>query len=138
MCRTTAPPTSAAFFATAAARSSTCTLTTMIVSNRCRVAGGTSLVSSTSRPSPTRLVSSVSTRLHAFTQHSDLLPSPSPPPFLSPLPPGGGTVFPLLDQGTYRSAPTTGSLLIFRNFNPANAHRFDSRCQHFAETTTRG
>jgi hypothetical protein len=47
-------------------------------------------------------------------------------------------VFPLLDQGSYRSAPTPGSLLIFRNFDPANGYRFDARCQHYAETTHKG
>lgn len=51
---------------------------------------------------------------------------------------GGGTMFPLLDGGEYRSAPTSGSLLIFRNFDPQNAGKFDSRCQHYAETTTKG
>lgn len=51
---------------------------------------------------------------------------------------GGGTVFPLLDSGEYRSPPLSGSLLIFRNFDPYNDFKFDSRCQHYAETTTKG
>jgi len=51
---------------------------------------------------------------------------------------GGGTVFPLLDSGSYRSPPVSGSMLIFRNFDPANSFKFDDRCQHYAETTTKG
>ena len=30
------------------------------------------------------------------------------------------------------------SVLIFRNFDPANEYKFDPRCQHYAETTTKG
>ena len=57
---------------------------------------------------------------------------------------GGGTVFPLLDDGeggepfTWRSPPISGSLLIFRNFDPQNEFKFDSRCQHYAEPTFKG
>jgi len=51
---------------------------------------------------------------------------------------GGGTIFPMLDEGEYRSPPTSGSLLIFRNFDPENGYHFDSRTQHRAETTFKG
>jgi hypothetical protein len=52
--------------------------------------------------------------------------------------PGGATIFPNLPGGaSYRSAATSGTLLLFRNMLPG-AQALDEQAAHRAEKTNRG